>query len=288
MSGVTDVPAAVPGAKMGAVTSDFKTFGIVGYGHLGQLLARSLAEHGKVLVTDVDETRLEDVTEGVRVVALDEVVGADAVILAVPYGALEGLLEEIRGQLGPDTVVMDVVSTKAHATALLRRILDEHTNVLATHPLFGPPSMTRLAPGLRIVVTYEKGERAAAFQEFLTSQFGLEMVHISAEEHDRAMAYMQSLPFFIARALVRIDLLGMPHRDLLAIPSFEKLAEIEAIEEQHTMGMFDTSQVSNPYAEDARRRFLEVLRELQAEIEQHASAADLPPAAPGPDAPPAQ
>ncbi len=267
-------------AKMGAMASDFKTFGIVGYGHLGQLLARSLAAHGKVLVTDVDETRLEDVTEGVRVASLDEVVTADAVVLAVPYAALEGALDDIRDQLGPDSVVMDVVSTKAHATALLERVLVDHPNVLATHPLFGPPSMTRLEPGLRIVVTYEKGERAADFLRFLEEQFGLEMVKLSAEDHDRAMAYMQSLPFFIARALVRIDLLGLPHRDLLAIPSFEKLAEIEAIEEQHTMGMFDTSQVSNPYAEEARRHFLAVLTELQAEIEQHASSAGAPPAPP--------
>jgi prephenate dehydrogenase len=291
MTGRVPAPTSVETVKVsqdGAVPpSDFKTFGIVGYGHLGQLLARSLAAHGKVLVTDVDETRLEDVTEGVRVASLDEVVGADAVILAVPYGALEGVLAEIRGQLGADTVVMDVVSTKAHATDLLQRDLGEHPNVLATHPLFGPPSMTGLEPGLRIVVTYEKGERAASFQGFLASQFGLEIIHISAEEHDRAMAYMQSLPFFIARALVRIDLLGMPHRDLLAIPSFEKLAEIEAIEEQHTMGMFDTSQISNPYAEDARRRFLEVLKELQAEIEAHASAAGLAQVPPEDDAPPA-
>jgi prephenate dehydrogenase len=274
---------------MGTVApNDFKTFGIVGYGHLGQLLAGSLSSQGKVLVTDVDETRLEDVTEGVRVASLDEVVGADAVILAVPYGALEDLLEEIRDQLAPETVVMDVVSTKAHATELLQRILDEHPNVLATHPLFGPPSMTRIEAGLRLVVTHEKGNRAVAFQEFLISQFGLEIVHISAEEHDQAMAYMQTLPFFIARALVRIDLLGLPHRDLLAIPSFEKLAEIEAIEEQHTMGMFDTSQISNPYAEHARRRFLDVLKELQAEIEQHASAAGVPQVPPEEDVPPAR
>jgi prephenate dehydrogenase len=269
-------PARRRRTRLGTVTGEFKTFGIVGYGHLGQLLARSLAAHGNVLVADVDPTRLEDVTEGVRPTTLDDVAAADAVVLAVPYAALEGALDDIRGRLGPDTVVMDVVSTKAHATALMQRILDGHAHVLATHPLFGPPSMTRLAPGLRMVVTYEKGDRARAFLEFLEREYGLEIVRISAEDHDRAMAYMQSLPFFIARALVRIDLLGLPHRDLLAIPSFEKLAEIEAIEEQHTIGMFDTSQVSNPYAEQARRHFLDVLGELQAEIEQHASAAGPP------------
>jgi len=272
-----DVPAANSGGQDGAVASnDFTTFGIVGYGHLGQLLARSLARRGKVLVTDTDASRLEDLTEGVEVASLDAVAAADVAILAVPYDALAGLLTDIRGSLSPTTVVMDVVSTKAHATELLEHTMADHPNVLATHPLFGPPSMTRLEPGLRMVVTHERGERAAAFLEFLEEQFGLEVVRISAEDHDRAMAYMQSLPFFIARALVRIDLLGLPHRDLLAIPSFEKLAEIEAIEEQHTIGMFDTSQISNPYAEEARRHFLRVLTELQREIEQHAAATDQP------------
>ena len=265
-------PGRTAAVKIAAMAPpDFETFGIVGYGHLGQLLARSLATRGKVLVTDVDDSRLEDVTEGVHPTSLDEVAATDVVVLAVPYAALEGAVDDVGGLLGPETVVMDVVSTKAHATALLQERLADHPNVLATHPLFGPPSMTRLEPGLRLVVTHEEGGRAAGFLRFLEEQFGLEIVRISAEDHDRAMAYMQSLPFFIARALVRIDLLGLPHRDLLAIPSFEKLAEIEAIEEQHTIGMFDTSQVSNPYAEEARRHFLTVLAELQAEIEQHAA-----------------
>jgi len=83
------------------------------------------------------------------------------------------------------------------------------------------------------------------------------------------MAYMQSLPFFIARALVSIDLLELKHRDVLAIPSFEKLAEIAFIEQQHTVDMFDTSQISNPYADEARRQFVSALQQLQAEIEAH-------------------
>ena len=36
----------------------------------------------------------------------------------------------------------------------------------------------------------------------LEKELGLEVVSIPPDEHDRAMAYMQSLPFFIARALV--------------------------------------------------------------------------------------
>jgi prephenate dehydrogenase len=247
----------------------FETFGIVGYGHFGQFLASSLARHGKVLAYDADDAKLEHMTDGVRPASLAEAAAADVVVLAVPFSALAPVLREIRDLLGRDTVVMDVVSTKERAGKLLEEILPADANLLATHPLFGPPSMARIELGLRVVVTAERGEEAAAFREFLEEQLGLEVVSLSPEEHDRAMAYMQSLPFFIARALVSIDVLELKHRDDLAIPSFEKLAEIAFIEQQHTVDMFDTSQISNPYADEARRHFLAALQQLQGEIEEH-------------------
>jgi prephenate dehydrogenase len=169
---------------------------------------------------------------------------------------------------------MDVVSTKARATAILDDVLAAHSDVLATHPLFGPPSMTRMGEGNRIVVTRRRGERADALLRHLEDTYGVRIVEMPAEEHDKAMAYMQSLPFFIARALVNIDLEGLAHRETLAIPSFEKLAEIATIEEQHTVDMFDTSQISNPFAEAARAHFLDALAKLQEEIGQHAAASD--------------
>jgi prephenate dehydrogenase len=171
---------------------------------------------------------------------------------------------------------MDVVSTKERAGKLLEEILPPGANLLATHPLFGPPSMARIEPGLRVVVTAQRGPAAATFRGFLEQELGLEIVALSPDEHDRAMAYMQSLPFFIARALVSIDVLELKHLDDLAIPSFEKLAEIAFIEQQHTVDMFDTSQISNPYADEARRHFLSALQQLQAEIEAHRAGKSAP------------
>jgi prephenate dehydrogenase len=235
-----------------------------------------LTEHGKVLVYDTDEAKVADAPDGVRPASLEEVAAADAVILAVPFSALATVLGEIRDVLARDTVVMDVVSSKQRATALLQEVLPPDANLLATHPLFGPPSMARIEPGLRLVVTAERGPAAASFREFLETELGLVVVAISPDEHDRAMAYMQSLPFFVARALVSIDLLELQHRDVLAIPSFEKLAEIAFIEQQHTVDMFDTSQISNPYADEARRHFLAALQQLQAEIEAHRTGEPTP------------
>lgn len=250
--------------------SAFASFGIIGYGHFGQLIGGSLATAGEVLVHDPDPAVAAQVTADhhpVRVAPLAEVAGCDVVILAVPFAALSEVLALIRPLLGSTTVVMDVVSTKATVTERLGAELGDHPNLLATHPLFGPPSMTELAPGQRLVVTFQRGERAAAFLAMLRRAFGLEIVEVSPDEHDRAMAYMQSLPFFIARALVDIGLLELPDKERLGIPSFEKLASIAAIEQHHTHEMFETSQLSNPYARQARLELLDALRRLQKELD---------------------
>ena len=253
----------------------FQRFGIVGFGHFGQFFAASLADAGaEVLVPDADDDRLADLPAGVRAAPLAELAGTDAVVLAVPFSALDGTARSLRDHLRDGTVVMDVVSTKARATAILDEVLADHSDVLATHPLFGPPSMVRMGEGNRIVVTRRRGERADALLRHFEETYGVRIVEMPAEEHDKAMAYMQSLPFFIARALVNIDLDGLAHRETLAIPSFEKLAEIATIEEQHTVDMFDTSQISNPFAEAARAHFLDALAKLQEEIGQHEAASD--------------
>jgi prephenate dehydrogenase len=251
------------------MSQPFGSFGVVGYGHFGAFFARSLAEHGKVLVCDADEARPTVDAEGVRAAPIEEVAQADVVVVAVPFGSFESAVGVLRDHLRPETVVMDVVSTKERASRLLKELLAEHPNVLATHPLFGPPSMTRVDPGQRIVITYQRGEGAAALRAFLASGdggLGLHVIERTPEEHDEAMAYMQALPFFIARALVALDL---PHNeDVMAIPSYEKLSNIAEIEKHHTEEMFLTSQLANPYAEQVRKQFLDALRALDEHIRE--------------------
>lgn len=242
------------------------TFGIIGYGHFGEFLSGSLAEHGQVLVSDIDDTKPLAGPNGVRRAELDELGQSDLVILAVPFSALEAAVKEVRQHLSIDTIVMDVVSTKARSTTVLEEMLEDHPNVVASHPLFGPPSMEKIEAGQRLVVTYEKGPRAEELARFLRGTLGLDVYRLTPEEHDRAMAYMQALPFFIARALNELHPPDILNRDLLALPSYAKLVSIAEIEEHHSGEMFDTSQRSNPYANEAREELLRVLTELHEKI----------------------
>jgi prephenate dehydrogenase len=219
-----------------------------------------------VFVTDIDASKLPKRANGIRAATFDKIGQCDVVILAVPFGALETAITGLRDHLAEDTVVMDVVSTKARATDALQSVLDDHPNVMASHPLFGPPSMRHIEPGGRIVVTYEKGPRTVDLHRFLRADLRLHVLKLTPDEHDEAMAYMQALPFFIARALIKLKVLDIPHWEQLSIPSFEKLASIAAIEKHHSSAMFDTSQRSNPFAKEARDRLLKTLQELHREI----------------------
>jgi prephenate dehydrogenase len=204
--------------------------------------------------------------DDVESASLEEVASCDVVVLAVPFSSLERAIHSVRDHLSPSSVVMDVVSTKQLATELLQSNLPEGVSILATHPLFGPPSMTHVEQGQHLVVTLARGERAEQLVEFLAHEFGLDVFRLDPAKHDESMAYMQALPFFIARALVRLDILDLKDREALALPSFEKLATIAAIEQHHTQEMFDTSQRSNPHAAAVRRRFLDILEEINAEL----------------------
>ena len=123
--------------------------------------------------------------------------------------------------------------------------------------------------GQRLVVTFARGERAGAFLAWLRRKYGLDVVAIDADDHDRAMAYMQALPFFVARALVSLQvdhLPHVPHRDQLSLPSFEQLERIAAIEHLHSDDMFETCQQSNPYAQMARQQLIDALIGLHDEL----------------------
>lgn len=244
----------------------FKSFGIVGYGNFGRFLATSLVADGRrVVAYDADAAKVPldgDVESG----SIEEVLASDVVFLAVPFPSLAAVLEQVTGRVPPGTVVADVVSTKARATELLVEALGTEADLVSTHPLFGPPSMDRITPGDRIVITHEQGPRAAEFIDFLGTDLGLVVERVTSNDHDHAMAYMQSLPFFIARALVELDILDLQHKEELAIPSFEKLLTIANIETHHTDAMFATSQLSNPFAGAARRQFIEALIRIENEL----------------------
>lgn len=87
---------------------------------------------------------------------------------------------------------------------------------------------------------------AKEFTDDLRKHYKLNIVSISAEEHDRQMAKRQAIAFSLSHCLIS---LGYTHKiDLLTIPSELKLQELIRIEKDHSDDLYKTIMCTNPYA----------------------------------------
>lgn len=233
-----------------------KSVGIIGFGSFGRFLAEKLDTHCEVKVFSTSNKPNQ------WAASLEEVAQSDFVIPAVPLVAYSKVLEDIKPLLQPETVIVDVASVKEQPIARIQAVLPNQP-LVATHPLFGPESAKDTIKGHVLVLCPEASEASTygVVKQFAQS-LELEIVEQSATDHDREMAVVQSLTFFIAHALKDMEL----HSQKLSTPSFQKLLKLAELERHHSEELFTTIQAGNVYAEAVRKRFLAAARELQKRL----------------------
>lgn len=238
--------------------------GIVGLGNFGRFVASVLAKDASLDVVAHDTSDVPAL-EGVAKTELAEVAASDAVILCVPLAAYDQLLPELRTHLRDDTLVVDVCSIKTEAENRIRHHLPAHQSLLMTHPMFGPQS----APGGNVagktlIVTSAEGEAAQQALDFCQAELGLTVMRMTNEEHDREMANVHALTFFVARGLAQTGLQESPFQ----APSFQMLLNLVAFDRSHTEDLFRTIELGNPFAKAARERFVETLQAINNQLEK--------------------
>lgn len=238
-----------------------ETFGVVGGGGFGQLVATRLAPNDtEILMTDTnDAVRIpEDVTR----TDLKAVVAADVVVLAVPFDSYPDVIPAVVEHAPQETLIVDVCSVKMEPAKIFEQngLLDRG-NVLMTHPLFGPQSAATGVQGKNLVVTTVQGDRATELLELWKTR-GIEVTRMSAEEHDREMAKVHVLPFFIGRTLLNMDLNG----SLAGTEYYGKLLALIDVERCHSPELFDTIQRHNPFAVSMRSNLITNLMKTHVQI----------------------
>lgn len=249
---------------MNSQTINTKSFavGLFGYGKFGKLAAYHLGKHFKVLVHHPTASAREKLPKNCRHAAQKETAGCDVIILAVNFGQLETLLKQIRPHLKAGSLVIDVLSVKVKPVQLMKRYLPKNSQILATHPLFGPESAAgKTLTGHKIIVHAVRMNNFGAVKKFLRSSLGLEVIEMMPAEHDKKMALVHGLTFFIARGLLKMDL---PKFGLDA-PSYKKLLGLAELEKHHSRELFKTIEGGNPYAARVRKKFIRYLNELHGQ-----------------------
>lgn len=225
----------------------FEQLGLIGCGLMGGSFALALKRAGLVKRV-VGYSKSPSTTERARQMgvidveapsALLAVSGADIVLLAVPVSATEATFKAIRHLITPNTLVMDVGSTKRDVVDAARRVLRENVGCFVpAHPITGKEvsgvehADVNLYNGKQVILTPIERTFTVQLQKAVNvwTALGCDVVKMSPQSHDAAYAAVSHLPHLIAFALIN----GISGQDKgkeymsLAGPGFRDFSRIAA------------------------------------------------------------
>ena len=185
--------------------------------------------------------------------ALIAVSGADLVILAIPVASTEPTLRTIKHLIQPDTLIMDVGSTKVDVVNAARSTLkDRFGCFVPAHPITGKEvsgvdhADVNLYQDAQVVLTPTELTKVAQLRnaEAIWKAIGSHVTSMSPEAHDAALAASSHAPHLIAMAYMNAILNQEDgHRILsLAGPGFRDFTRIAAGEPNMWRDIFSANK----------------------------------------------
>lgn len=244
----------------------FSSLGLLGFGAFGQLMARHLQPHLRLVVCDPARSPQPDPAgKGLVPGDVAAVAACDIVVLAVPVDTMAQAIASLRPHLRAGTVVLDVGSVKIEPARLLLEGLPEPVEIIGTHPLFGPQSARDGLAGLKIALCPIRGRNTGRIAAFLRRTFALDVILTTPDAHDRDMALVQGLTHLVAKILVRME--PVPRR--MTTRSFELLMQATEMVRHDAPGVFLAIERANPHARAVRERFFAHAQALTDALERH-------------------
>jgi prephenate dehydrogenase len=225
----------------------FQRLALIGCGLMGGSFALALREAGLVQhivgFSASDKTRqraveLKVIDQACNSVA-EAVQGADLVLLAVPVGAMHSSFAAMRDVLQPNTLLMDVGSTKCDVIAAAQATLGERLSCFVpSHPIAGKEvagiehAEASLYQERRTILTplpKTSIHKMQAAHEVWTA-IGSHVSNMTPEAHDATFAAVSHLPHMLAFAAVNA-LMAQPQGAAfldMAGPGFRDFSRIAA------------------------------------------------------------
>jgi len=216
-------------------------------GRFGSFWAKELADHGFEVIAY--SRRNKNVPPGVRPGTEEEVLTTSALFFCVSISSFRDVLARTSGSIGKDTVVMDTCSVKLYPAKVMRELLPSSVQSIATHPMFGPDSGRDGVSGLPLVICPVNCK-----QEILSwwahefARWGLDVIRMSCDQHDREAAWSQGITHFVGRTLSELSLGDTK----LATKGYKSLMSVVEQTCNDPIQLFYDLQRYNPYARDMR------------------------------------
>jgi len=213
---------------------------IIGFGRFGAMLHSLLSKGFEVDVFDKNSIDNSDVNE----VSLEYALRNETIFIAVPIRDFENLVKDISKKISSGKTVIDVCSVKVFPKKVMLDNLSIETDIIATHPLFGPDSLKDSGS----VMTMESVRNTFGRYDFWKNYFESQNIlieEISAEEHDMMAARSQGLTHFVGRV---IDDFGT-NQTRIDTEGYKALHKLVSQTCNDTWELFEDIQNFNPYTE---------------------------------------
>ncbi len=180
------------------------TIGIIGYGSFGKLIERVATKYHPEVEIKVS-SRSNDIDHK-RFWGMRDVCESDLVFVCTPIPFYESTIKKVAPLVGDQTIIIDVATVKEHTVEILRNV-DVPIRYVSSHPMFGPYSYEKLGERLdflRVVLCEHNLEISEykLIKSFLRSA-NLEIIEMTATEHDKKLAETLFLTHFVSQAVIR-------------------------------------------------------------------------------------
>ena len=232
---------------------------IIGFGRFGAMLHSLLSKGFEVDVFDKNLIDNSDVNE----VSLEDALQNETIFIAVPIRDFENLVKEISKKISSGKTVIDVCSVKVFPKKVMLDNLSNETDIIATHPLFGPDSLKDSGS----VMTMESVRNTFGRYDFWKNYFESQNIlieEISAEEHDMMAARSQGLTHFVGRV---IDDFGT-NQTRIDTEGYKALHKLVNQTCNDTWELFEDIQNFNPFTEKMISELNESFEKISEIIEK--------------------
>jgi len=225
----------------------FNQLGVIGCGLMGGSFALALKRAGLVQrvvgysksPSTVELARRLGVIDIAAESALLAVSGSDIVLISVPVAASEATFKAIRHMVEPDTLFMDVGSTKRDVVDVARRVLRERIgSFVPAHPIAGKEvagvehADALLYQGKQVILTPLAQTDPVMVQKAtdVWAAIGCQVLRMTPENHDAAFAAVSHLPHLLAFAYFNAVISQPAGREFLSLagPGFRDFTRIAA------------------------------------------------------------
>ena len=213
---------------------------IIGFGRFGAMLHSLLSKGFEVDIFDKNPINNSEINE----VSLEDALKNETIFIAVPIRDFEELIVNISNKIEGGKTVIDGCSVKVFPRKVMIDNLPEQTDIIATHPLFGPDSLKDSGSIMTMESVRNTFERYDFWKNYFESQ-NISIEEISAEEHDMMAARSQGLTHFVGRV---IDDFGT-NQTRIDTEGYKALHKLVNQTCNDTWELFEDIQDFNPYTE---------------------------------------